>query len=490
MSHVRHTKKNTGQIVTFYAGVAKLSGLAEVFIHELLEDTNHQPAALVIGFTDEYVEALFIDAHFDTTQPVYRTGKQFSVSVSDAYIGRVVNALSEPLDGFAPVPDGVETSVFLEAPPIIHRKPITRPLMTGIKVIDATLPLGRGQRELIIGDRKLGKSTIATDIVLNQKHEAEPVYCIYVSCGQRTQKLDELVNDLEENNALLYSTVVAATTNDSYFAQYIVPFVGCTVAEHFRNSGRDALVVYDDLSRHAKVYRDISLILGRVPGREAYPGDVFALHATLLERAAQLSDDQSGGSLTALPIIETLEGDVTAYIPTNIISITDGQVYLERGLFQKNFLPAVNVGLSVSRVGSQVQPSVLKEVLGGIRLSLAQHKELQKLSQLETTVSESVKNEIHRGNLLLDLLKQDKHTCVTFAEQAVLFYAVEHGFFDDFSENTWSHFMNYLLELFRSRHRALLKKIATGTFDEKTKVRVKEIIEDFKHDFITNEAVV
>jgi F-type H+-transporting ATPase subunit alpha len=483
-SHTTHVE--AGRVITFYAGVATISGLPHVFIHEVLNDESGNPVAVVIGFTKEHVEALFIDNAFDVTNLVYRSRQQFSISVSDAYIGRIVDGLSRPLDGFSPIPKGTLTSVFLEAPPIIHRKPVSRPLTTGIKVIDTTLPLGRGQRELIIGDRKLGKSTIATDIVLNQKNASDTMYCVYVSCGQRLDKLDELTDKLEASNAFLYTTVVGATAADSYLAQYLAPFVGCTIAEHFRNTGRDALVIYDDLTKHAKVYRDISLILERVPGREAYPGDIFALHATLLERAAQLSDDQSGGSLTALPIIETLEGDVTAFIPTNIISITDGQIYLERGLFQKHFLPAVNVGLSVSRVGSQVQPRILKEVVGGLRLALAQHKELQKLSQLETTVSEIVRQDIHRGNLLLELLKQDKHTFVSFPEQVVLFFAVESGYFDDFADADWAHFMNYILELFRSRHQKVLTDIQAGVFDEVVKRNIKQVIREFKDDFVTN----
>ncbi|MCA9353964.1 MAG: F0F1 ATP synthase subunit alpha [Candidatus Kaiserbacteria bacterium] len=485
MGHRDTTVTEAGYVVSFYAGVATLRGLPKVFLHEVLSDESGRSAAVVIGFTHDVVEALFVDEQFDVTRPVFRSGKQFSISVSDAFIGRVVDGLGRSLDEYASIPEGFESSVFLEPPPIIHRKPITRPLVTGIKVIDTTLPLGRGQRELIIGDRKLGKSTIAMDVVLNQKYAKSPVQCVYVSCGQRVQKVDELVAKFNEHNAFLYSTVVAATTSESYLSQYLAPFIGCTIAEHFRNTGRDALVVYDDLSRHAKVYRDISLILGRVPGREAYPGDIFSLHAVLLERAAQLSDDQSGGSLTALPIIETQEGDVTAYIPTNIISITDGQIYLERGLFQKNFLPAVNVGLSVSRVGSQVQPKVLKEVLGGIRLALAQHKELQKLSQLETTVSEGVMQDIHRGNLLLELLKQDKHTHVTSPEQTVLFYAVENGYFDDFTEDEWSDFMSYLLDLFRSRHKPLLSQIDAGVFDDVIKRRIEKIVTEFKEEFLT-----
>ncbi|MCB9810941.1 MAG: F0F1 ATP synthase subunit alpha [Candidatus Nomurabacteria bacterium] len=481
---------DSGKIVTFYAGVATVEGLVGVSIHEVLNDKNGEPAAVVIGFTSKHVEALFIDEKFNIAEPVYASGHPFSISVSDAWLGRVVDGLGRPIDEFAPIPEGKEMSVFLQAPPIIHRKPITRPLITGIKIIDATLPLGRGQRELIIGDRKLGKSTIATDIVLNQKNAEEPVYCIYVLCGQRTTKLVELKNQLEKNNATVYTTVVAALASDSYLAQYLAPFVGCTLAEHFRNTGRDALIVYDDLSKHAKVYRDISLVLKRVPGRETYPGDVFALHATLLERAAQLSDDQSGGSLTALPIVETLEGDITAFIPTNIISITDGQIYLEHGLFRKKFLPAVNVGLSVSRVGAVVQPPVLKSVLGGIRLALAQHKELQKLSQLETVVSEEARVNIHRGDLLLKILTQPKHTLVTYPEQTVLFYAVENGHFDDLVEEEWADFMHLFLDLLRSRYQKVLGSIASGVFDDELKETIKAIVADFKEEFVVQKKSV
>ncbi|MCA9356869.1 F0F1 ATP synthase subunit alpha [Candidatus Nomurabacteria bacterium] len=477
--------EDCGRIVGFYSGVGKVEGLSQVFIHEVLNDEDSQPVALVIGFTEQVVEVLFYDENFDTTRLLYRSGKSFSVGVSDKYLGRIIDGFGNPIDRLGPISFENDMSVFLQAPPTINRKPVTRPLTTGIKIIDTMLPLGRGQRELIVGDRKLGKSTIATDIVLNQKKAEVPVYCVYVLCGQREQKVKELVDTFEQNNAFLYTTVVAATAGSSFLSQYLAPFVGCTIAEHFRNTGRDALIVYDDFSKHAKVYRDISLILGHVPGREAYPGDIFSLHAGLLERAAQLSDDQSGGSLTALPIVETQEGDITSFIPTNIISITDGQIYLERGLYQKGFLPAVNVGLSVSRIGSQVQPAVLKNVIGGIRLALAQHKELQKLSQLETVVSEAVKKNIHRGDLLLELLKQPKHTNVTYPEQTVLFYAVENGFFDDISQEQWSEFKAYLLKLLESRYIKVLYTIRSGVFDDVVRKDIEVIVNDFKQEFLS-----
>lgn len=477
-------RSEAGHVTSFFSGVVKVTGLSQVFVHEVLVDKSGLPFAVVIGFLHESIDALLFDEYADVTTPIYRSHKAFSVAVTNKYTGRVVDGFGNPIDEFGPIYASEETAVFLQAPPMIHRKPVTRSLGTGIKVIDTTLPLGRGQREVIVGDRKLGKSTIATDIVLNQKHADPPVYCIYVLCGQRRHKFEEITALFEESNTFLYSTVVVATAGDPLLAQYLAPFVGCTIAEQLRNVGKDALVIYDDLSMHAKVYRDISLIIGRVPGREAYPSDIFSLHAGILERAAQLSDDQGGGSLTALPIIETEEGDVTSFIPTNIISITDGQIYLERGLQQKGFLPAVNVGLSVSRVGAEVQPRVLKEVLGGIRLALAQHKELQKLSQLETTVSEQMAKKIHRGDLLLEILKQEKHTNVTYAEQAVLFYAVENGLFDDLDKSQWNKFKLYLLELVKSRYIRLLKKIERGSFDDSVKADIVTLVKDFKQEFL------
>ena len=323
--------------------------------------------------------------------------------------------------------------------------------------------------------------------MLNQKHSEPTVYCIYVICGQKEQKVHELVSLFEQKNALLYTTIVAAPASATFAEQYLAPFVGCAIGEYFRDNGEDALVVYDDLSKHAKVYRDISLLLERAPGREAYPGDIFSLHAELLERAAQLSKEKGGGTLTALPIIETQEGDITSFIPTNLISITDGQIYLEQGLFQKGFLPAVNVGLSVSRVGSQAQPDILQKVVGGIRLALAQHKELQKLSQLETVVSNEAKKKIHRGNLMLELLKQGKHTNIQWPEQVVLFYIVEQGFFDDIEKKKWSNFEVLLLKLVRSRYRNVLQKIRKGEFDEKIKIKIQEIVKDFRQEFLLIE---
>jgi len=478
--------KEIGYISSFFSGVAKIQGLPHVFLHEVLVDEIDTPTAIVVGFGMDFVEALFFDEKFDTEKPVFGSSQTFSIPISDSIIGRVVNGLGYSADIWGDVL-GKSTAVFCQAPPIIDREPVLTPLSTGIKIIDTSLPLGRGQRELIIGDRKLGKSTIAIDTVLNQKHTDPLVYCVYVICGQKKDKLRELVALFEEQNTFLYTTIVAATAGDSFAEQYLAPFVGCAIGEYFRNQGKDSLIVYDDLSKHAKVYRDISLLLERAPGREAYPGDIFSLHAGLLERAAKLSKKKGGGSLTALPIIETQEGDITSFIPTNIISITDGQVYLERGLFQKGFLPAVNVGLSVSRIGAQAQPNLLKEVVGGIRLALAQHKELQKLSQLETVVSIEAQNKIHRGDLMLELLKQEKHTNIDWQEQVILFYTVEEGFFDDIEKKKWASFEILLLGLIRNRYPSVVKKITDGIFSKEIKEKIQEIVKDFKQEFLLTD---
>jgi F-type H+-transporting ATPase subunit alpha len=476
--------KMAGRIAGFFSGVARVQGLPEVFLHELLLDEASAPAAIVIGFDEDFVEALFFDEKFDLKKSVFRSFKSFSIPLSESYPGRIIDGLGNPLDGLGQVP-GKTGPVFRKAPQIIDREPVSDPLNTGIKIIDTSLPLGRGQRELIIGDRKLGKSTIAADIVLNQKHAEPPVYCVYVLCGQKEQQVRELISLFKKQSAFLYTTIVAAPAGVSFAEQYLAPFVGCAIGEYFRDSGKEALVVYDDLSKHAKVHRDISLLLERAPGREAYPGDIFSLHAGLLERAAKLSRSKGGGSLTALPIIETQEGDITSFIPTNLISITDGQIYLERGLFQKGFLPAVNVGLSVSRVGSQAQPKVLKEVVGGIRLALAQHKELQKLSQLETVVSLEAQKKIHRGDLTLELLKQEKHINIGWPEQAVLFYTVEQGFFDDIEKKKWSSFEMLILELIKNRYPDVLEKIKKGIFGREIKQTIQAVVKDFKQEFLS-----
>jgi F-type H+-transporting ATPase subunit alpha len=471
-----------GHIISSFSGVVKIQGLPHVFLHEVLLDASGVEVALVIGFNDSYVEGLLFDDSRDLNLPLYRSKRVFSIPVSDEYIGRVFNGLGQVLDDIGPV-TGPQKPVFCPAPAIFDRQSITTPLVTGIKIIDTSLPLGRGQRELIIGDRKLGKSTLGLDIILNQKHSTPPVYCIYVLCGQKTRQLEDAIHLFQKNNAFSYSIIVEAHANDSFASQYLCPFVGCTIAEYFRDKGQDALIVYDDLSKHAKAYRSISLLLERAPGREAYPGDIFSLHAGLLERAAKLNKTRGNGSLTALPIVETQEGDITSFIPTNIISITDGQIYIERGLFQKNFMPAVNVGLSVSRIGSNAQPALLEQVTGGIRLALAQHKELQKLTQLETVISKSTQQTIVRGELILELLKQEKHTYLSSIEQSILFYAVEKGFLDDLKINKWNDLEVHYLELLRNNYALLLHKLEKGTIDSTIEKSIEGVITDFKRQF-------
>ncbi len=480
----KNNTKEEGKIVSLFAGVAKITGLPRVFSHELLVDKNGEPAALVIGFDEEYTEAIFFDESFDPNNPVFRGHENFSIKISDTIVGRVINGSGKPLDDFGPL-SGKKRRVFTEAPQIIEREPVSTPLFTGIKIIDATLPIGRGQRELIIGDRKLGKSTLAIDAVLNQKSADPSVFCIYVLCGQKERKLEELAYLFGKNNAFLYTTIVAATANSTFAEKYLAPFVGSAIGEYLRDQGKDALVVYDDLTQHAKTYRDISLLLERPPGREAYPGDIFSLHSGLLERAANLSREKGGGSLTALPIVETQEGDITSFVPTNLISITDGQIYFERGLFQKGFLPAVNIGLSVSRVGSKAQPEALRQVTGGLRIALAQHKELQKLAQIETTKSEEATRKIHRGKLLLEILKQEKHTNVSWGEQTVLFHAVEEGHFDDLVEGQWKNFEKYFLELIENRYFELFEDIKRRGVTPANEKKINDAISDFKEEFLS-----
>jgi len=475
--------KEIGHIKSYFSGVAKVEGLPNVFLHEVLLDEKGKEAAIVIGFNESSVEVLFFDENYNTEKPVFRSFQSFSVSASEEVVGRVFNGLGKAIDSFGDI-EGERIPAFRQAPGIIEREPVEIPLTTGIKIIDTVLPVGRGQRQLIIGDRKLGKSTIALDTVLNQKEAEKEVFCFYVICGQKEQKLQEIISLFKKYNAFNYSAIIAATADDSLASQYLAPFVGCALAEYFRDKGKDALIVYDDFSKHARIYRSITLLLERPPGRETYPGEIFFLHAGLLERAGRLAKARGGGSLTALPIIETQEGGISAFIPTNLISITDGQIYLERGLFQKGFLPAINVGLSVSRVGSQAQPEVLKEVVGGLRLALAQHKELQRLSQLETKVSQKAQKTIHRGELILELLKQKKHTFVSWPEQVILFYAMEEGFFDDLEKEKWGELEQMVLELIRIRYHYLIDRIRRGRFDAATKKEILKVVEDFKKEFI------
>jgi F-type H+-transporting ATPase subunit alpha len=484
---MNNSSRQAGRVVAIFSGIARLDGPESVSIHEILSTEDGEPAGIVIGFDERFVDILLFDDEFNQEQPLFPTNKTFQIPVSDKITGRIINGIGEPIDGFAAL-SGEPREVFAQAPEIIKRHPVDTPLTTGIKVIDSTLPLGRGQRELIIGDRKLGKSTVAQDVIINQKNISSPVYCIYVLCGQPEQKLKRLISLFTEESALNYTTIVAASAGSSFAELYLCVQIGCVIGEYFRDKGEDALIVYDDLSQHARAYRDISLLLGRAPGREAYPGDIFSLHASLLERSARLSKTNGGGSLTALPIIETQEGDITGFIPTNLISITDGQIYFDQGLYQKRFLPAINIELSVSRVGSQAQPPVMREVTKHLRLTLAQQRELKKLSLLETSVSKISQVKLRRGDLLLELLKQDKHTRVDWPEQTILFYAVNEGLLDDLTPRVWIDLHDLFLDNIRTYQKPLLEKISQGHFTDTEKEQVKKAVQQFKEEFVKSYA--
>jgi F-type H+-transporting ATPase subunit alpha len=477
--------KEVGYITSYFSGIAKIQGLTRVFPHEILINESGDEIGIVIGFNENFIEALLFSEDLSLDLPVLRSEKIFSIPVSDAYLMRVVDGLGKPLDGLPPI-SGESSSIFQNAPQIIDRTAVSQPLLTGIKIIDAVLPLGRGQRELIIGDRKLGKSTIAIDTVLNQRNVKDPVYCVYVLIGQKQRQLEDLLAVLNEYNAFSYTTIIAASASDTMASQYLAPLVGCRIAEYFRDQGKHALVIYDDLSKHAKVYRNIALLLERAPGREAYPGDIFSLHASLLERAGKLSKENGGGSITALPIVETQEGDITSYIPTNIISITDGQIYLERGLFQRGFIPAINIGRSISRIGSEAQPALLSKATSGLRLLLSQQRELQKISQLETMVSEESKLKVKLGLITLELLKQEKHKFASWQEQAILFTGIQRGIFDEIQAEQLRQFQILFYQLIRTRYSGLADLDEVDEKNEVFEEFFKKIISDFRKEFITS----
>ena len=475
--------KEIGHINNFYEGVGKVVGLPDVFFHEVLNWEDGTPAALVIGYSANFVEALFFQPkNINLEAPLFRTKKAISIPIGEKYLGRVVNGLGVPIDELGVIEGEKTSSLFKESPGIIDRKPVSTPLLTGIKVIDSTLPIGRGQRELIIGDEKLGKTTLALSALINQKNNPQnglpPVFGIYVIVGQKEDKAKELIQTLKSFGVMENSVVVAALANDPLVSQYLAPYVGCTIGEYFRDKGQDALIVYDDLSKHAKAYRAISLLLERPPGREAYPGDIFYLHATLLERAASLSEEKGGGSLTALPIIETLGNDITAFIPTNLISITDGQIYLDSNLFSQGFLPAINVGLSVSRVGSQAQTSLLKSATKSLKLIISQYRSLKKLVQLESDLSQTAKDKFKRGELTLEALKQEKLSFASLIEEIAIFYGLSKDFFLSTKKEEWRNFEKKLSYYLLGKKPEEIKKIISQPAQEAEK-SIEKIIKDF-----------
>jgi F-type H+-transporting ATPase subunit alpha len=413
---------------------------------------------------------------------VKRLGKLLRVPVGDALLGRVINALGEPIDGKGPVETSETRFVEEKAPGIMERKSVHEPLATGIKAIDALVPIGRGQRELIIGDRQTGKTTVALDAIINQKGNG--VVCIYVAVGQKESTIAQIIRRLEEHGALEYTIIVSATASEAAALQFLAPYTGVTMGEYFRDNARHGLIVYDDLSKHAVAYREMSLILRRPPGREAYPGDVFYLHSRLLERAAKLNDDKGAGSLTALPIIETQAGDVAAYIPTNVISITDGQIFLETDLFNSGIRPAINVGLSVSRVGGAAQIKATKQVAGTLRLDLAQYRELQAFAQFASDLDEVSRNQLERGQRMVEVLKQPPFSPLSAERQALIIFSGNAGYLDDMPHTAVTKFEAELYPFVEARYPQIFENIRSSSkIDEDTDALMKKALEEFKASF-------
>ncbi len=450
--------RTVGRILEVGDGIARISGLPGCGVNELLE-FDDGTIGLALNLDEESIGAVILGDgdHIEEGQPVKATGRILSMPVGDALLGRVVDALGTPIDGKGPIVGAISRRMEIQAPGIIGRQPVHEPLQTGIKAIDAMTPIGRGQRELIIGDRKTGKTTIAIDTILNQRGLG--VKCIYVAIGQKGSTIAQTVETLRQRGALEYTVVVAAPASNPAPFKYLAPYAGCAIGQHWMENGEHALVVYDDLSKQAEAYRQMALLLRRPPGREAYPGDVFYLHSRLLERAAKLSDANGAGSLTALPIIETKAGDVSAYIPTNVISITDGQVYLQDDLFKSGIRPAVDVGISVSRVGGAAQIKAMKAVSGTLKLDLAQFRELEAFATFGSELDAVSKAQLERGYRLVELLKQPLNSPMPVAEQVVTIFAGTNGYLDDLPVADVKRFESELLESFRTRYISLLDHI-------------------------------
>ena len=479
----RLEESETGVVILVGDGIAKVSGLSNCMAGELLEFPG-DVFGMAQNLEEDTVSVVVLgsDGGIKEGDTVKRTGKVVSVPVGKDLIGRVVNALGEPIDGKGSIEAEVYRPIEMPAPGIIDRKHVSRPLQTGIKAIDAMIPIGRGQRELIIGDRQTGKTTIATDTILNQK--GKNVICIYVAIGQKRSTVAQVVESLTVGGAMDYTIVVSATASELAPMQYIAPYTGCTMGEHFMHQGRDVLVIYDDLSKHAVAYRAISLLIRRPPGREAYPGDVFYLHSRLLERAAQLSDDLGGGSLTALPIIETQAGDVSAYIPTNVISITDGQIFLESELFNAGIMPAVNPGISVSRVGGDAQIKAMKKVAGSLKLLYSQYRELQSFAQFGSDLDADTKERLSLGERIVAVLKQKNSVPVEVAHQVCILYAVTKGYLNSIPVAKVPEFELQLHEFMENRYGAVLEAIrATGKLEPDTEEALKTALTELLKDF-------
>ena len=477
-----------GQVLSIGDGIARIYGLDNVQAGEMVMfDDGTKGMALNLEDDNVGVVLFGSDANIKEGDTVKRTNAIVDVPVGKELLGRVVDALGNPIDGKGNIESKDRSRIEVKAPGIIPRKSVSEPMQTGLKAIDSLIPVGRGQRELIIGDRQTGKTAIAIDTIINQKtinesdDESKKLYCVYVGIGQKRSSIAQTVKALEDAGAMAYTTVVAATASDAAPLQFLAPYTGCSMGEYFRDNGMHALIIYDDLSKQAVAYRQMSLLLRRPPGREAYPGDVFYLHSRLLERAAKLNDENGGGSLTALPVIETQANDVSAFIPTNVISITDGQIFLETELFNQGIRPAVNVGLSVSRVGSAAQTKAMKKVAGSIKLELAQYREMAAFAQFGSDLDASTQKLLNRGSKLTELLKQNQYSPMTIAEQVVSIFTGVNGYLDDLELNQISDFEKDLFELIKSSHSEIIQSVnSSGDLDEETGKKLSSIIEEFK----------
>jgi F-type H+/Na+-transporting ATPase subunit alpha len=477
----------TGSVISLGDGIARIHGLERVMAGELIE-FPHGVSGIAMNLEEDQVGAVLLGEyqHLREGDEVKRTGRIMSVPVGDAMIGRVVDALGHPIDGKGPILTERFNPIERLAPGVVQRQPVKQPMQTGIKAIDGMIPIGRGQRELIIGDRQTGKTAIAIDTIINQK--GGDLICIYVAIGQKKSTVRQLVKTLEDYGAMPYSIVVVASASEPAPMQYLAPYAGCAIGEYFRDSGRHALAIYDDLSKHAAAYREISLLLRRPPGREAFPGDVFYLHSRLLERAAKLSNELGGGSLTALPFIETQAGDVSAYIPTNVISITDGQIYLEADLFNSNIRPAVNVGLSVSRVGGSAQIGAMKKVAGTLRLDLAQYRELAAFAQFGSDLDKTSQAQLSRGKRLIEILKQPQYQPLPVEKQIAIVFAGTSGLVDDLPVEQIREFEAGLYRHLDNAQPGVLESIRTKkVLDDEIRKNLTDAIREFKARFVAEK---
>lgn len=478
----------TGVVLSVGDGIARIHGLEKAMAGELIEFPGGL-YGMVLNLEEDNVGAAVLGevTHIKEGDTVKRTGRIVEVPVGKAVIGRVVNPLGQPLDGKGPIPMQETRRIEVKAPGIVVRQPVKEPLQTGLKAIDSMIPIGRGQRELIIGDRQTGKTALAIDTIINQKdtHKTDkPVYCFYVAIGQKQSTVAQVVDKLESFGAMDYTVVISATASDPATLQFIAPYSGATMGEYFRDNGMHAVILYDDLSKHAVAYRQLSLLLRRPPGREAYPGDVFYLHSRLLERAAKMSDKLGGGSLTALPIIETQAGDVSAYIPTNVISITDGQIYLETDLFYSGVRPAISVGLSVSRVGGNAQIKAMKQVAGSLRLDLAQYRELEAFAQFGSDLDKATQAQLERGKRLVEALKQPQYKPLPVEKQIVLIYAATNGYVDAYPVEAIGKYEEELYAFVESRHPEIFAELREKkTIDDAFAEKLNKVLDEFQGVF-------